>query len=253
MTTGIYPVQPRNREPERTGIMRHLVTMAILAGLLTGCGSREQSELEAHTIPFSGQTKLWVHNFTGNTLVYESGLDDEIRIEAVKRISNRMGVGGAGKRMSDITVVVSEDGGVIDITARYPLRSVWRYSVDFNITVPAGMELDIDVGDGNAFLDVTSRKVSIDVGNGNATANLALADNCSVYIGVGNGDVTLSIPPQTGAALDAQVGHGTISTTGMNIRDRVETPDQLKGLVGTGGGSIRLLTGNGNIDVRPLQ
>jgi len=85
-------------------------------------------------------------------------------------------------------------------------------------------DYEIALGNGNITLGSTSRIVTVDLGNGYTSADLILLDTCTVEFMTGNGNIDLSIPPSTNAYLDVSVGNGA--------------------------GTIVLVAGNGNIELK---
>ena len=228
--------------------------LVMLSFFFVSCSTRhEYMENEVKTVDLADLTKLVLHNNDGNVLI--KGLEgaSDIRVEVTKRVSSRLSVSDARRHVSDITVSTREKNGTVEISATHPRTFLRRHKVDLSILLPHSFDGDINVVNGDLTLVSSSRFVTINVGNGNIVADVALQDSCSVYIGVGNGKIDLSIPSGTNASLSTLVGTGVISTAGLLIQNQQKSKDRLSGILGSGAGSIRLLTGNGDIEINTLQ
>jgi len=60
----------------------------------------------------------------------------------------------------------------------------------------------------------------------------------------------LTLQHDVSALLDAEVGNGTITVSGLDLRQVSSTPRQIQGVLGAGDGIIDLAVGTGQIRVQ---
>jgi DUF4097 and DUF4098 domain-containing protein YvlB len=141
----------------------------------------------------------------------------------------------------------------------------WNYVVDYTIEVPRDVAVTVLNGNGSVDLNNAAGGVVVTVGNGRIEARNVLGDmkltagNGNIYGQVtllagsmvradaGNGNIEIRVPKTTSATVQAAVGNGLITVSGLVLLDRIQDSAGLSGRLGTGDGTIRLQTGNGNI------
>ena len=104
---------------------------------------------------------------------------------------------------------------------------------------------------GNGRVDVATRTGLVNASSGNGDIRVSIASLPSgggdMSFSSGNGSVTLILPDDFGAELDASTGSGSIrSAFEVRTSGRI-TSHRLRGMVGRGGGKLRISTGNGRI------
>ena len=107
-------------------------------------------------------------------------------------------------------------------------------------------ELSVDTGSGDVSLDgVEATEVGVDTGSGDVEVRFLASPN-TVSVDTGSGDVTLTLPSSWESSVELDSSSGDIHS---DFRLTVEEMDDdyVKGRVGTGGGSLEIDTGSGNI------
>jgi lia operon protein LiaG len=156
--------------------------------------------------------------------------------------SGRVTVNGASG-----SIAIDTGSGEVD------LRDVHggRIDVDTGSGEVTGQGLDSDpvsisTGSGEIRLvEVRSDQVNLDSGSGEISVELN-GSMKELVVDTGSGDVSVLIPRGTGADLSVETGSGDIETN-LVVETRYRKRNELVGRIGTGGGSIRIETGSGNI------
>ena len=216
----------------------------------------------------------------GSTIAIRTGLgfihvsessSDRVEIRAVKsrRSSNARDVG----------IDVDETTGRTTICTLYDRQRSCRernvssrgtyVRVDFTVSVPRDVRVDVATGNGEISVDRAGQSVSASSGNGRVFVATARGP---VSVSTGNGDVDVrveslksgddvdvmsgsglirvAVPADFGGELDAQSGNGMLhSDFDVTIFGRME-PGRIRGTIGRGSSRIKLMTGNGRIEVR---
>jgi DUF4097 and DUF4098 domain-containing protein YvlB len=114
--------------------------------------------------------------------------------------------------------------------------------------------LDIETGDGSVALSGKLTAVRARTGDGSLAIH---ADPGSLTasgwdLTTGDGAITLELPPVFDAELDAHTGDGRIQIQDVPLSNRTEQNDKstIRGQLGSGGGPVRLRTGDGSITIR---
>jgi hypothetical protein len=142
-----------------------------------------------------------------------------------------------------------------------------NYVVEYTITLPKNLEVQVANANGIVTLDSIENDVTVNNANGNVTfidiigsafANVAngtiesdvtLPLHGTIDLNMGNGNINLVIPANTSAGFSAMVSIGSISVSNLVLQNEVSTPTSRRGTLGNGQGTISLETGNGNIRV----
>jgi microcompartment protein CcmK/EutM len=216
-------------------------------------------------VEVTAQTRLLLEGRNGNIRV--SGVADADSVIVEARLEVRAGtVEEAQAGLEELDVDVEATGSAISVTTIQPLDTEGRtFVVDYEITVPDGLEVSILNANGNVRVESIVSNVSVGNGNGNivlldiagsAFANVAngevdarvtLPSGAMVGITIGNGNAGLFIPSNTSAQFSATVGNGNIAIVNLDLQNMVSTSRRVTGRLGAGDGSINLQTGNGNI------
>ena len=185
-----------------------------------------------------------------------------------------------------LDVVVSSDENEVRVRTEQPRDTRGRdYQVEYHVIIPeswqafaentnGGIEIDslksavyVDIINGNISLSDVGGQVNAGLTNGNvilvnfqgsvdAVVNngqilgdvtLPLDGICSLEIV--NGNIVLDIPVSTSAEFVAVVANGSISITGLPLKDQVITERSTSGTLEDGQGAITLQVVNGNIEV----
>ena len=114
--------------------------------------------------------------------------------------------------------------------------------------------LDADTGDGSIVAEGTFTSVRARSGDGSVTIRADAGSSASAEwtITTGDGSVVLEVPDGFGGELDAHTGDGAIEVhdvTLSNVTGRISR-NTVRGRLGTGGGAVRVRTGDGTITLR---
>ena len=238
--------------------MKHIFILFIIVCLLCACDKtlsdrdHEYEEKESETVSLTDQTALFLQSRNGNITITGTDETSDMSFDITKIVKSRVSVSDAESHMSDISISIEEKTNEIEVYVDHPTNTDIDYIVNFSITLPLIFDYEIVLGNGNITLESTSRFVTVNLGNGNTSANLILLDTCAVDILTGNGNIDLAIPSGTNAYLNASVGNGTVTTSGLNIQNQVSSGKQITGDIGNGAGIIVLVVGNGNIRLESM-
>ncbi len=107
-------------------------------------------------------------------------------------------------------------------------------------------ELNVDTGSGDvAVQGVEAAEVSVDTGSGDVQIAF-LSSTSEISVDTGSGDVTLALPVSWESSVELDTSSGDIhSDFPLTVEEMGE--DYVRGRVGTGGGSLEVNTGSGDI------
>ncbi len=220
-------------------------------------------------------------NHTTETTLRVEGINGEVKVTgktdaSVITIAGEKEVGSesladAEEHLDDLEVSVSTQGNEIIVRTSQPSETHGRsYIVNYDISLPDNMIVDVTAINGNVSIDSTSQQLTIDLTNGQvifqditspSTVSLtngqidaeilaALTDDSiTTDMTIGNGNIDLDIPQSASATFSASVTNGIITTSNLDFQNMNSTAHSLTGTLGAGEGSIRLRTTNGNINV----
>jgi DUF4097 and DUF4098 domain-containing protein YvlB len=116
-----------------------------------------------------------------------------------------------------------------------------------------GARGSVDVNSGNGDVSITTSigPVSANSGNGDITVSMdALRSAEAMAFTTGNGRITVTLPSDYAADVDASTGNGSIeSDFPITVSGRI-TQSHVRGTIGKGGPRLRLVSGNGRIELR---
>jgi DUF4097 and DUF4098 domain-containing protein YvlB len=162
----------------------------------------EQTERFSRKVRVGRDGRVSISNISGD-IVVTGGSGDEVSIEAVKRTR------GDRSELAGVEIVVEERAGRVDVRAEHERNRSDRgrrgdsLSVDFTVTVPASVSLDVHSVSGSLKVTGVRGAVRAETVSGNVTTtdtpNLEHAKSVS-------GDVSL-----TGAAAEGDLSAGSVS------------------------------------------
>jgi DUF4097 and DUF4098 domain-containing protein YvlB len=156
----------------------------------------------------------------------------------------------AEARLEQLEVLVTDLSDEIVVETLQPDNTEGRqYVVNYTITVPSNLEVDVNQVNGAIRVEDTTNSVFVNVVNGSLDSTVSLPPNGQIRLSMVNGDVDLRLPTSTSAELSAFVDNGTITWDNLDLLDAVHTNQSLTGTLGSGAGVIWLETTNGSIDV----
>lgn len=232
---------------------------------LTGSNRFEAQEPFSFAVEVTTQTAVVLNGVNGEVeFVGVAGLDSAY-VEGVRRVLSNS-LADAEAHLPDVEVVIDVRAGEIGVQTEQPSSSSGRnYVVDYQVTVPIDLLVQIEnangnisveslentaraqVANGNVILDDIVGDVLAQTGNGNIVCTATLPAAGQLSLTTGNGNINLQIPTNTSAQFSAAVGNGTITVSGLNLQDQTITPNLVTGRLGAGDGQISLATGNGNV------
>jgi hypothetical protein len=119
--------------------------------------------------------------------------------------------------------------GALDIT--YDCTVFVQCSVSYDVSVPAGVTLNVNSGNGDVdATGLSAAHISLESGNGNVNATLARPAS-SLSASSGNGDVTLVVPDTT-YDLHASSGNGNVND--QTVRIDHQSPRRIDASSGNG-------------------
>jgi hypothetical protein len=132
------------------------------------------------------------------------------------------------------------------------------YEVDYTITLPKDLEIQITNVNRNVTLNAIDNNITVNNENGDVTlmeifgsavvnltngiieSEVTLPLNGTIDLNTVNGNINLDIPANTSAGFLATVNIGSISDSNLMFQNEVRTPTSLSGTLGNGQGTISL-------------
>ncbi len=230
------------------------------------------SETVEETVDFAGRTTLGVENEIGSItigpgadLTVQTGASSVVELVAVKQARTE-------EILAAVEIVIEESDKGLQIRSEAPKRYSGRWSVDFVLTVPVGIALQIEQGVGDITLSAHSGSVSIELGVGSVEIEQLFATELKIELGmgdltlvdveckfaqveVGTGDVDIRLHPEAAYTVTGVVGLGDITIAGfpaMVLEQEGFIRKEAHAVLGEGAGQLVLVVGVGDIVVRPL-
>jgi DUF4097 and DUF4098 domain-containing protein YvlB len=111
----------------------------------------------------------------------------------------------------------------------------------------------VHVSTGNGDVDVVTAEGPVEVSSGNGDIDVrmsALRAKEDMSFHTGSGDVKLTLPANFNGELDANTGNGTIrSDFDLKVKGQL-SPRHVRATIGEGGPMLRMVTGNGEFEIR---
>ena len=253
-----------------------LPLLLLVATLPIGCGD---GTLSVGSTQFSAEQPF--HFEVGRAARTEfrlDGINGLVEVVGAADVSSVVVAGGrrvksesaadAEANLHRVQVEIDSSATAVEVRTQQPRKSGGRiYEVDYEISVPRDMELELTNINGRVVVGsiesgVTIRNVngeiaiesltgntSAAVTNGAIAASIALPADGRAELRVINGNIDLRIPTDSSARLTASVQNGSIATADLALTDVVSSARSLTGTLGAGGGEITLSTVNGTIRV----
>ena len=140
-----------------------------------------------------------------------------------------------------------------DVAVRFTVELPRNVSVDAS-TVNGGLDIDgvsapvqAATVNGRIVVSTSTGPVQATTVNGSIEANMQTLTSGDVRLTTVNGSVSAGLPPQINANIDAETVNGRVQTDfPVKIVGKI-SPRHLRGTIGTGGATLKLLTVNGSI------
>jgi hypothetical protein len=166
------------------------------------------------------------------------------------RVGSHVNQADADDGLDQLEVLVTDRSDDILVQTQQPANTQGRqYVVNYTITVPSHLEVDVNQVNGSIVVEDMANSVFVNAVNGNLDCTVSLPLNGEIRLSIDNGNIDLRLPTSTSAELSAFVDNGTITWDNLVLIDAVHTNQSLIGTLGGGAGVIRLETTNGSIDV----
>lgn len=207
------------------------------------------SEAFSYDIPASGHTSLRLEGVSGLVTIVGSPEAGSVRITGERRVTSDR-PGDADLRLRDLEVEVDDLGNEVFVKTHQPSDSHGRnYNVDYEITLPADLELHITNISGNVELRDTQGNAFVNVISGRIEARAALPLHGTIDMVSTSGGIDLRIPRTTSAEFSAGVVSGTINVSGLSMRNEYHNPNSIRATLGDGRGRISLNVTSGTVHV----
>lgn len=111
--------------------------------------------------------------------------------------------------------------------------------------------VEASTGNGRVYVSTSTGPVSVRTGNGEIDVRMnAIGGTGDMEFTTGNGSVTVAVPANFNGDIEARTGHGEFrSDFEIRILGRLN-PRNIRGTIGTGGRRIRMVSGNGRLELR---
>lgn len=249
-----------------------ILALAIVIGL-PGCDDAFNSDMKIASQEFAfdqevaSQTRLLLVAINGNISLTGLPGVDVVTVDGVRRVEAES-VAEAEQGLAELEVLVEVTDEMVVVRTLQPEETSGRnFVVDYEITLPPALEVEVTNGNGNIAVSSIDNSVAIEngngeidlldidgstgvlLGNGNVEARVTLPPGGEIGITVGNGNTDLLIPVSTSGVFSAVVGNGVIDIDNLMLSDLEATSKSVEGVLGGGDGAISLRLGNGNIFV----
>lgn len=257
---------------QQTIMRSRIYILIIVTGILVsfnGCGYMSKKYLktksEEHTISTLNKRKIKLENISGNVLIKQGSDSSQMIVEATKKVKVRKK--DLDEPFDEIEIRIDTDDDVIKITSQNHFNrrvTIFKFisensaSVDYEITVPAGIELDINNVNGNVTSDNLNNDLSLNLVNGktdlsnysgilecetvNGSVNAEILSTNGVDVNTVNGSITLNLNNYINAEIDAQTVNGKISDSNLIIKEIESKKRRFKGYLGSGTPEIMIKT-----------
>lgn len=111
--------------------------------------------------------------------------------------------------------------------------------------------VDASTGNGRVSVTTSTGPVSVSTGNGEIDVRMsAISGTGDMEFTTGNGSVTVAVPANFNGDIEARTGHGEFrSDFEIRVQGRLN-PRNIRGTIGSGGRRIRMVSGNGRLELR---
>jgi DUF4097 and DUF4098 domain-containing protein YvlB len=243
---------------------------------------------ETRTWPATGIVDFSVKTENGEVAVAATQTDTDDISAVLTRSCTGADSAEAAAHIDDITVTEEVTGTAVTLDADMPNSTVRNYGAHFDVTMPAGIAVDLETRNGpiavtgtmsevkvkttnggidtdgsrgelalessNGPIAVTDHIGSADVktSNGGVDCSLTLAEATqSADLETSNGPVTLELPSDAEVTFDASTTNGKVTVEGFTSVDYTTNKNTRKaGTIGGGGATVDITTTNGNVTIK---
>ena len=261
--------------------MKHFriaVLSATLVVLTAACSSivdpddgwRNKASAESRfnfAVETGSMIKLVMEGINGTINIVGKNDGSQVKVSGVKIVRSDSERDGRDF-LKKIKVSLSETSSTLFVATEQPENLDGReVNVDYEITVPQRWllsvssvngecaldslqgEIDAQVSNGNVSLGKIDASATVRVTNGRIAGTVNLPRNGKLHAQTTNGLIVIDLAKETSAQFLARVTNGTVNVSGLTLRDVSGSQKEVRGVLGTGEGTIDLRTTNGNISV----
>ena len=258
--------------------MNKLLATAFALLLSTAAAAAELQETVDRTFDVRPGAELVLENVNGRITI-NSWDQPRVHVIARKEVeADREEIKGV---MKELVIEMQPRNGGLVVKTHHPKRSEgasgffdWllgdhvNINVEYEITVPRTMDVDVTNTNGGIHLDNISGKLEVDTTNGKielarcagsldaSTTNgsihaelVKVAKGQELHCETTNGRIDVVVPRDFAADVDADTTNGAISTD-LPISTTHVARNSLRGTINGGGTPVRLRTTNGGIAIR---
>ncbi|HMQ68667.1 MAG TPA: hypothetical protein PKA90_06695 [Ignavibacteria bacterium] len=231
-----------------------------------------KTESFERTVSTADIKKIRLENISGNIQIKQGTDSSQLIVEAIKEIKVRKK--DLDKPLDEIEIKIDTEDNVIRIKTEYSTperKTIFRINmgnmanVDYVITVPPGIDLNIENINGNVTSDKLDNDLTLDLVNGKTTiTNYSGILECKIVngsftgeiintngvsINSVNGSITLNLNNYINAEISAETVNGKISDSNLMIKEIEKKKRKFKGYLGSGSPDtqIKASTVNGKI------
>jgi hypothetical protein len=204
-------------------------------------------------LDLAGHEGLRLEGVSGSIAITDVAGSDSIVIAGVRRVRSES-IEDAEDHLPLLEVSVQDLSDEVFVETDQPEQSHGRsYEVDYDIHLPAAMDLDVMTVNGEVVLSDVLGDALVDLVNGQIVGEITIGAGGTMAMTVVNGTIDLGIPKTTSAEFAASVLNGYITDSDLVFQDRQSTANSLTGTLGGGDGTISLVVTNGTINVAGLD
>lgn len=259
----------------KSRIILFVICLGIIVSI-SGCGFMGKRYLkthsEQHQINTAGKSKLKIENVSGNVKFSRGSDSGSVIIKALKEIKVKKKY--LDTPFDEIQINVDSGTSIIEITTeinRSGEDGIFKFNlgrdqrVDFEIIIPANLEIDVENVNGNISSNNLNNDLKIDLVNGevdlenytgrleceitNGSFSAEIDSTRGMNVSTINGNVTLHLNNFMNANLRAETVNGKISEENLQFSITEREKKFLKGKLGSGDPDVdlRIETVNGKI------
>ncbi len=214
-----------------------------------GVSHSEKVASESFLFELGASSRLRLEGVNGTITVTGGSESASVTISGERRVGSDSAA-DAEAHLRELEVRVEERGDEVYVRTVQPSETRGRnYVVDYEITLPRGLTVQINNINGDIDLEGLAGDTLAELVNGQIDARVSVPVGGVVDLSTVNGTIDVSVPVNTSAHLNANVVNGTIGIRDLTLHNEVSSRTSLQGVLGNGRGNIRLSTVNGSIDV----
>ena len=256
--------------------MRNLILASVAIAAAATASAATLHETFDRTFDVRPGSNFTLENTNGRMTV-RSWDQPRVRIVAEKRVESR-DADAAKKAFAELRIEPTLAADGLHVVTHYPAHNGGLFdwlagsnisvNVNYEITVPRSMNVDLDNTNGN--IDVSEVRgamhvsntnghiellgcggsIDADTTNGHIKAELDMVTGKGVHLETTNGRITVALPRSVSARVDAETTNGRINSDLPVTTNRIEKT-ALRGTINGGGATdVRLRTTNGSIDIQ---